>query len=176
MNSFLCAIVTIPLASALIGAVYFLQYKVRSPLKFFLVIVHFLAVVAILSIYLLVFLKHYVPCIWLYPGWFIFIIGSFIFFYSAFIHSASLIPKENFKVVATGPYYYVRHPIYTGGLLGAFGLLLVAPTLEMLVVWCVLFISLVVLLLREERELALRIGDPYKQYCRLTKRLIPKVF
>lgn len=176
MNSFWLAIITIPLASLVIGVVYLLQYKVKPFLRFYLVIIHFLAVVAIITVYFYLCYKYYEPTMWQYSGGIIFIIGSFIFLYSAFVHSASLVPKENYSVVARGPYRYVRHPIYAGGILGAFGLIGVAPASEVFIIWCILLMTLLILLLIEERELNLRFGESYRKYCNNTKRLFPGIF
>jgi protein-S-isoprenylcysteine O-methyltransferase Ste14 len=77
------------------------------------------------------------------------------------------------EVVQSGPYRWIRHPSYTGGLLTVLGLL----------VCCANFASLAALMLAvagyayrirvEERALAANLGSPYRDYMRRTKRLIP---
>jgi protein-S-isoprenylcysteine O-methyltransferase Ste14 len=78
-------------------------------------------------------------------------------------------------VVESGPYRWIRHPSYTGGLLTLLGVL----------VCCCNPVSLVALVLAlggyayririEEAALATDLGTPYRDYMRRTKRLIPFV-
>jgi protein-S-isoprenylcysteine O-methyltransferase Ste14 len=78
------------------------------------------------------------------------------------------------KVVETGPYRLVRHPSYSGAMLMAAGI-----GLSLRHVWPLLIIvasSLLAYLIRirvEERALAQGIGEPYRDYMRRTRRLIP---
>jgi protein-S-isoprenylcysteine O-methyltransferase Ste14 len=76
-------------------------------------------------------------------------------------------------VVESGPYRWVRHPSYSGGLLTLLGVL----------VCCVNWASLPALILAvagyayririEEQALARDLGSPYRDYMRRTRRLIP---
>jgi protein-S-isoprenylcysteine O-methyltransferase Ste14 len=76
-------------------------------------------------------------------------------------------------VVESGPYRWIRHPSYTGGLLTLLGVL----------VCCCNPVSLVALVFAlagygyririEEEALAADLGAPYRDYMRRTKRLIP---
>ncbi len=77
------------------------------------------------------------------------------------------------QVVHSGPYRWVRHPSYTGGLLTVLGVL----------VCCLNWASLAALILVaagyanrirvEERALAADLGSAYREYMRRTRRLIP---
>jgi len=79
------------------------------------------------------------------------------------------------EVIQTGPYRWIRHPSYTGGLITVLGVL----------VCCVNWASLPALLVAlggyayririEERALARDLGPAYEDYMRRTKRLIPFV-
>lgn len=79
------------------------------------------------------------------------------------------------EVVQSGPYRWVRHPSYTGGLLTILGVL----------VCCLNFVSLAALVVAlagyahrirvEEQALAMHLGEPYREYMLRTKRLIPFV-
>lgn len=78
-------------------------------------------------------------------------------------------------VVESGPYRFVRHPSYTGGLLTLLGVLLLST--NWLALACVL-LALPGFAYRihvEERALAGTLGEPYRAYMRRTKRLIPYV-
>lgn len=76
-------------------------------------------------------------------------------------------------VVEAGPYRWIRHPSYTGGLLTILGILvcLTHP---------LAFLGLIPPLAGyayriqvEEKALARSLGDPYRSYMQRTKRLIP---
>jgi protein-S-isoprenylcysteine O-methyltransferase Ste14 len=79
------------------------------------------------------------------------------------------------QVIQSGPYRWMRHPSYTGGLITVLGVL----------VCCVNWASLPALLVAlagyayririEERALARDLGPAYQDYMRRTKRLIPFV-
>jgi protein-S-isoprenylcysteine O-methyltransferase Ste14 len=81
------------------------------------------------------------------------------------------IPPE--RIVASGPYRWVRNPMYLGHLIFFAGLALALGS----------WVALAVLLfhvfwfdrrVREDEErLAALFGDPYREYCRRVKRWIP---
>ena len=78
-------------------------------------------------------------------------------------------------VVDTGPYRLVRHPSYTGALLTLFGILLCST--NWLALACFLFAipGFAYRISVEEKALANGLGQPYRDYMRRTKRLIPYV-
>jgi protein-S-isoprenylcysteine O-methyltransferase Ste14 len=81
-------------------------------------------------------------------------------------------PKE---FVATGPYIYVRNPMYIGGfmILGGFGLFLYSLSiLIFLLIMIGLFHFFVVFY--EEPELERKFGKSYTEYKKSTNRWIPK--
>ena len=78
-------------------------------------------------------------------------------------------------LITSGPYAYVRHPIYAGAILGLFGSALTGS-----IVAVVLFIISIVFCLRrihkEERNMLSLFPGQYPAYQALTKRLIPFVW
>ncbi len=84
-------------------------------------------------------------------------------------------PKEDHVLVTTGPYTYVRHPIYAGAILALFGSALTGS-----IVAVVLFVVSVVFCLRrinkEERDMLNLFPRQYAAYRACTKRLIPFVW
>jgi protein-S-isoprenylcysteine O-methyltransferase Ste14 len=89
--------------------------------------------------------------------------------------SARATLKEGHELIESGPYRYVRHPIYTGLLLAFLGtaLLRCSPRTLMGVV---LFLGLFVWKIRiEERFLSAEFGAKYQDYRRRVKALIPFV-
>jgi protein-S-isoprenylcysteine O-methyltransferase Ste14 len=78
------------------------------------------------------------------------------------------------RLVARGPYRFVRNPMYIGGalLLAGFGLYQRSPSVVVFVpVWWLLFHLLVILY--EEVALHRKFGENYDEYCRQTPRWIP---
>ena len=83
--------------------------------------------------------------------------------------------KEEHELVTTGPYEYVRHPIYTGMLLAAFGTALTGSwfAIGVLIVASALFLSRIP---REEKIMLNLFPNAYPAYQAETKRLIPLVW
>jgi protein-S-isoprenylcysteine O-methyltransferase Ste14 len=78
-------------------------------------------------------------------------------------------------LVTSGPYRWIRHPIYTGILLGALGsALAVSP--YWLVALALLGASFAYSAHVEEHNMTVRFPDDYPAYRRRTKRLIPFFF
>jgi serine phosphatase RsbU (regulator of sigma subunit)/protein-S-isoprenylcysteine O-methyltransferase Ste14 len=72
--------------------------------------------------------------------------------------------KEGHKVIGTGPYRFVRHPIYSGWLLAAIGSAITAGTVDSFVGVELLTLAFVLKLYSEERLLSAELGDEYRQY------------
>ncbi len=83
------------------------------------------------------------------------------------------IPKDGAELVTTGVYRFVRHPIYTGVLLAALGLVLLGASAGHIVGWITLFVVLSIKASGEEAMLAKR-HPGYEAYKKSTGRLIPK--
>jgi protein-S-isoprenylcysteine O-methyltransferase Ste14 len=84
-------------------------------------------------------------------------------------------PKEGATLVQGGMYGVVRHPIYSGLVLGAFGWALINASLLTLVYAIVLFVFFDIKSRREERWLA-RKFPAYDGYRRRVRKLIPFVY
>jgi protein-S-isoprenylcysteine O-methyltransferase Ste14 len=90
--------------------------------------------------------------------------------------SETVLTKEEHHLVESGPYKWVRHPLYTTGVTLFIALGLMQGN------WFVLFMSVVTaLLLRlliipaEEKALVAKFGDQYRAYMGRTGRLLPRV-
>jgi protein-S-isoprenylcysteine O-methyltransferase Ste14 len=84
------------------------------------------------------------------------------------------IPKEGQSLVTTGIYRFVRHPIYTGVLVAAAGLVVWGGSLAHLIGWLALYVVLSVKAAGEEAMLA-SLHDGYEDYKKTSGRLLPKV-
>ncbi|MFN3705860.1 MAG: methyltransferase family protein [Thermoflexales bacterium] len=85
--------------------------------------------------------------------------------------------QRNHQVVQSGPYRWVRHPSYTGGVLSAVGFGLMLNTwLGALISAAMLAWAYAVRVPREEALLAQALGAAYANYMARTKRFVPFVF
>ena len=81
--------------------------------------------------------------------------------------------KGDHELVRTGPYRWVRHPIYTGLLLALAGSALSQDLRIDLVVVPLAFLGFWIKLRREEIWMRGQFGPAYDTYCAQTARLIP---
>lgn len=77
--------------------------------------------------------------------------------------------------VASGPYRWVRNPMYVGAFLLLAGYALCAASVAaLLVAFAMLGAAMVFVLVYEERSLERRFGESYRAYRRATPRWIPR--
>ena len=81
------------------------------------------------------------------------------------------------RVVADGPYRYVRHPSYSGFLLALLGIAIgLGDALGLAVVAVLGGIGLTVRIRAEERQLTQALGPEYERFAAERKRLVPGVW
>ena len=78
-------------------------------------------------------------------------------------------------VVQRGPYRYVRHPSYSGGLLTILGVILCSTNWLSIACFAIALPGFAYRIAVEERALTNALGEPYRDYMRRTKRLVPFV-
>jgi len=78
-------------------------------------------------------------------------------------------------LVTTGPYRFVRHPIYTAVCIFVWAALLGSPSIQTLLFAVLVTIGAVIRIFCEEHSLVRQYPE-YKSYSRKTKRMIPFVF
>lgn len=81
--------------------------------------------------------------------------------------------REGSELVTTGPYAFVRHPIYTGILFAVLGTAIVRWNLWSAVVFPIVFLYFVYAARSEERSLTGRFSTEYPDYMKRTKMLVP---
>jgi protein-S-isoprenylcysteine O-methyltransferase Ste14 len=84
-------------------------------------------------------------------------------------------PIDGAALIDTGAYRLVRHPIYSGIVLGAVGWGLVTASIVVIVAAALLFLLFIGKSTREEAWLA-DVHPGYRDYQRRTRRLIPWVY
>lgn len=91
--------------------------------------------------------------------------------------SETVLTKSDHELITHGPYRWVRHPLYTNGLLLLTALGLMAANAFMLTMVVVCGVAIAVLVVpKEEAELIHRFGDAYRQYRMHTGGLVPRPF
>lgn len=82
--------------------------------------------------------------------------------------------KEDHKLIRTGPYAHLRHPIYTGLDLAAIGGALAINRWQCVVGVGVIIMGFVIKAKREESMLSAQFGEAFQEHRRHTGFLIPK--
>jgi protein-S-isoprenylcysteine O-methyltransferase Ste14 len=85
-------------------------------------------------------------------------------------------PAEQTALVITGPWAYVRHPIYALSSVLMIATVVVIPTPLMIAVGLVHLLLLQWEAAREERHLSQIHGEQYDQYCKSVGRFLPRTF
>jgi protein-S-isoprenylcysteine O-methyltransferase Ste14 len=79
------------------------------------------------------------------------------------------------RLIAAGPYRYMRNPLYLGAWLLALGVSILMPLSGAAFFLPAISVFLMVLISTEERFLSGKQGETYQQYCRHVPRLLPRV-
>ena len=117
------------------------------------------------------------PC--LLAGGVVTLTGAWLVFFGAFSLGRNLTPlphpKDDAALVVTGAYRLVRHPIYGGIIISAYGWSLLVQSLLTLAYATLLFFFLDLKSRREERGLRQKFPD-YLPYSQQVRRLIPFLY
>jgi protein-S-isoprenylcysteine O-methyltransferase Ste14 len=104
----------------------------------------------------------------IFRQWAIAVLGRFF--------SGTVSTQKGQKVVENGPYKYIRHPSYTGALLILLGIGLALQSWGATITLMLLFsLAYGYRIHVEEKVLIKALGDPYIEYKKRTKRLIPYI-
>ena len=90
--------------------------------------------------------------------------------------SGAITLKEGHKLIRTGPYRFVRHPIYTGFVLAVAGSALSTGDLRGLVAIALVAGAYIRKIRLEERWLAQQFGEEYRQFQAEVNALVPFVW
>jgi protein-S-isoprenylcysteine O-methyltransferase Ste14 len=83
--------------------------------------------------------------------------------------------REPPSVIRTGPFKYIRHPIYLSEILFYLSLLMFRTSLAALFVWVLAIIFFISIARYEEKLLLARFGDDYKAYMKEAGMFCPKL-
>ncbi len=88
--------------------------------------------------------------------------------------SFSIIPQAR-KLVQSGPYKLMRHPLYFGELIGLFGVVLVGVSILRMAIFFLIVGCQIYRAFQEEKLLG-KVFPDYQEYCSKTARFIPGIF
>jgi len=157
-----------------------LKYKYSRGFPYFsrisrvlLVSLHVTIVITNILLYFWLISRDFIPfsVILSAMGLLLFVAGLFIIFRGSYSLRKAVFVPEN-KLMAAGPFAYVRHPMYFGGIVGAFGLALFAGSLFGLIYSLILTVVLSHIADAEEEDLKTRFGQEYVEY----QSKVPKLF
>jgi protein-S-isoprenylcysteine O-methyltransferase Ste14 len=84
--------------------------------------------------------------------------------------------KEGHKVIRSGPYRFVRHPIYAGLLLAALGTTITAGTWDAAAGFTLWLVVWLFKIRKEERVLIGALGEEYRTFMRDVPALLPGIY
>jgi len=88
--------------------------------------------------------------------------------------SARITLKEDHKLIRTGPYAFVRHPIYTGLLMATIGTAIALGRWQGLISVAIILTAHIRKAKKEEELMLANFGETYQDYRRHTGFLIPR--
>jgi len=86
----------------------------------------------------------------------------------------TVVTRKEHTLVTTGPYRWIRHPLYTSAALLVPASSLVTANWFFFVTGCVVMLLLVIRTRKEEENLVARFGDDYRNYMQRTGRFVPR--
>lgn len=147
--------------------------------------------VVVFGIAILLLSSRRIPLRWLYlqpwpEGFWLFWLGAAVFVAGLLFAvwarehlgtnwSRSVTIKEGHELITTGPYAVVRHPIYTGILVGFLGTAIALSEVRGFIAFMLIFFILWVKLSMEERWMRSEFGETYAAYSRQTAALVPYI-
>lgn len=87
----------------------------------------------------------------------------------------TVVTRKSAQLVTSGPYRWVRHPLYLMGLIGYIGFALLAENWFIALATVLVFWVLALRSDKEESKLIEKFGDEYREYMKQTGRFFPKL-
>lgn len=84
--------------------------------------------------------------------------------------------KKDHQLVTSGPYKYVRHPIYTGYFLATLGTALTIGTFASYIATIMIFIGFLIRMNKEETLMTTHFPSEYPAYKQRSKKIIPFIW
>lgn len=90
--------------------------------------------------------------------------------------SGAIQKVEGQRLVRSGPYKYIRNPIYTGIIFGFFGTFITFGTMASLVGFIIILLIYIIKINNEQKFLMKEFGEEYRKYIAESWALIPFIF
>ncbi len=90
--------------------------------------------------------------------------------------SATSATRKEHKLSTSGPYRWIRHPLYTVGSTLFISLAMMADNWFIATLGILTFILMTIRTPKEEANLIEKFGDEYREYMKRTGRFLPKLF
>jgi protein-S-isoprenylcysteine O-methyltransferase Ste14 len=87
----------------------------------------------------------------------------------------TVVTRQNARLVTSGPYRWVRHPLYLMGLISYIGFALLAENWFIALFTFLAFALLAIRARKEEARLIEKFGDEYRSYMKITGRFFPRL-
>lgn len=88
----------------------------------------------------------------------------------------SITTREDHALITTGPYRWVRHPLYTAGIVESVGVSLMMANWFVAISAGLFWLLIVLRTPMEEQKLIEKFGDEYRQYVQQVGRFVPKIW
>lgn len=86
----------------------------------------------------------------------------------------SISTNQQHELITTGPYRWVRHPLYTAGMLQSVGVCMLMANWFAAIAAFLFWTTIVIRTPMEERKLIEQFGDQYQQYAARVGRFVPR--
>lgn len=100
------------------------------------------------------------------------LVWAFVLLGRLMIHEAAV--REDHALIESGPYRFVRHPVYAGYLALLLGSGVASLNVCLWLLWPVSLLGILIQATSEEQVLGERFGQEYERYVRRTGRLVPR--
>jgi protein-S-isoprenylcysteine O-methyltransferase Ste14 len=87
----------------------------------------------------------------------------------------TVVTRKNHTLVMHGPYFWIRHPLYSSAAMVILGISLIASNWFFLVAGIAVLAILIMRTRTEEMNLVARFGDGYQRYMDRTGRFLPRI-
>lgn len=87
----------------------------------------------------------------------------------------TVVTRANHSLVTSGPYRWIRHPLYVMGLIAYLGFAFLAENWFIAIMAVVVFVVIALRVRKEETRLVETFGDAYRQYMQQTGKFLPKL-
>lgn len=143
-------------------------------LKIFLVAFHVIIVISNIILYIRFILKYanQISSPAAAFGLLLFVTGISVILWGMYSLRKMVFVPEN-KLIVKGPYKFVRHPMYFGGIIGAVGIAIFAGSLAGVLYSIILAFVLSRIADAEEMDLIARFGQEYIRYGKKVPKLFP---